>query len=120
MSFKSGDIIENLYHKDNHGVISQNMKTAKVIYMNGYPVTMGIKILEHEEELLVGVCIEVESRSYTDLVNAGFRPIYDVSKGLTFLNLCKECYNKVLHHANEIEKIVKKEITHIHITKHEE
>ena len=57
--------------KENNGYASANedMKKAEVIYARGYPVTMGIRILEHANSSCIGKWMEVENReSYFELL----------------------------------------------------
>lgn len=58
--FKVGDMIKGL----NNGYLwsCEDMLRAEVIYKNGYPATMGIRILKHVNPALIGKEMEVEDR----------------------------------------------------------
>ena len=58
--FKVGDMIAGL--DDGYLNANENMKKAEVIYKNGYPATMGIRILEHTNEKCIGLEVEIEDR----------------------------------------------------------
>lgn len=50
---------------------------------------------------------EMEYDSFSDLIDGGFTPIWDISDGLTTINICKDCYEKIIKHDIRYANIIK-------------
>ena len=60
--FKQGDIVAGI---DGNGYMTagKGMTRGEVVYTRGYPVTMGVRVLEHTDPTEIGRGVEVENRS---------------------------------------------------------
>lgn len=66
--FKVGDMIAGL--KNGYNCAGEGMLKAEVVYTRGYPVTMGIRVLDHIDKTDIGAEVEVENRdSYFKLLD---------------------------------------------------
>lgn len=56
---------------------------------------------------------------FTDYLDNGFKPVWDVSDGMDTIVLCESCYDIVKTHVTAIESIIKTEIESFQFCRHE-